>query len=372
MHIERSIFMMLLLASIVGMNGTALGVAGSKEILVDFEYSSLKEVIVGVPFTIYPDLEVAKWAQEAIKVLPEKEAKKMRDRSGKDSISIGKFDQMEKENKELIAILEKHGVKVWRPEILTRERVVTNFGEEYVRFAGVSQQYTRDPILVIGNNVIENTMGSLYRRSDILGLKRLFMERVAGSNARWVSMPTIDYSLMIREGQFDKTGFPVLEGGDVIVLGKKILVGTSLNRATGSSELGYLWLKSYLEPQGYDVERVRLTEDILHLDVALSVPRPGLIVLCPDVFVDGIPSYFNGWKRIEVSKEEARYLATNGLPIDKDHYILGYNDYFDGMRVKKAMEAYGITVYRIYFAAHNEDGGSIRCSTHPLVRRLGK
>ena len=40
---------------------------GSKEIFVDFEYGSLKEVIVGVPFAIYPDLEVARWAQEAIR-----------------------------------------------------------------------------------------------------------------------------------------------------------------------------------------------------------------------------------------------------------------------------------------------------------------
>jgi hypothetical protein len=27
-------------------------------------------------------------------------------------------------------------------------------------------------------------------------------------------------------------------------------------------------------------------------------------------------------------------------------------------------------VYPIYFRRHNKDGGSIRCSTHPLVREL--
>jgi len=104
----------------------------------------------------------------------------------------------------------------------------------------------------------------------------------------------------------------------------------------------------------------------------LSVPRPGVIIVCPEVLVDGIPSYFDGWKRIEVTRKETRYLATNGLPIDKDHYILGYNDHFDGKRVKEALETIGIKVYLIYFAAHNEDGGSIRCSTHPLVRKLSK
>jgi len=340
------------------------------DIGVDFEYGDLKEIVVGVPFSLYADLKVAKWAQEAIKILPESEAQKVRERSGKDSIEIGKFAVMEKENDELISLFKKHGVIVWRPEILSRERAIANFGEEYVRLSGISQQYTRDPFLVIGNNVIENAMGSLYRRCDILGLRRLFLERVMGSNARWVSMPVIDYSLMIKGGEFDKTVFPVLEGGDVMVLGKKILVGTSLNRSTGSSELGYLWLQSYLQPQGYDVEQVRLTEDILHLDVALSVPRNGVIVVCPEVFVDGIPSYFDGWKRIEVQRDETRHLAANGLPIDKRHYIMGVNDHFDGRAVKRQLEDCGITVYPINFGFHNEDGGSIRCSANAFVRIL--
>jgi len=342
----------------------------TEEIFVDYEYGNLKEVIVGVPFMIYPDLTVAKWVAETAKILPEGEVVKALERSGKDSISLGKYDLMEKENEALISILRNHGVQVRRPEVLSRERAAANFGEAYVRLAGVSQQYTRDPILVIGNNVIENSMGSLYRRCDILGLRRLFLERVAGSNARWVAMPGVDYSLMLQDGRFDKTGFPVLEGGDVIVLGRKILVGTSLNRSTGSSELGYLWIRSYLEPQGYDVEQVRLAEDILHLDVALSIPRPGLIVICPEVFVDGVPSYFDGWKRIEVSRDETRYLAANGLPIDKNHYIMGFNDHFDGQRIKEGLEADGIKVYRIFFGSHTEDGGSIRCSTHPLIRRM--
>ena len=342
------------------------------DIFVDYEYGDLKEIVVGVPFLIYPDLSVARWLADSLKVLPESEAQKVRERSGKDAVQIGKYDIMEEENKQLIAVLEKHGVKVWRPELLSRERVAANFGEEYVRFAGACQQYVRDPIAVIGDHVIENAMGSLYRRADILGFRKLFLERVLGSGGRWVSMPGLDYSLMVRDGMFDKTGFPVLEGGDVVVLGRKVLVGTSENRATGSSELGYLWLESYLAPFGYDVERVRLTEDILHLDIVLSVPRPGLFIECPGAFVDGIPSFFDGWERIELAKEEVRYLAANGLPIDKSHYIMGYNDYFDGEKLAAALEGYGVTVYRIPFGHHTEDGGSIRCSTHPLVRRMSE
>ncbi|MBF0508896.1 MAG: hypothetical protein HQK57_08230 [Deltaproteobacteria bacterium] len=73
-----------------------------------------------------------------------------------------------------------------------------------------------------------------------------------------------------------------------------------------------------------------------------------------------------------MTREETRYLATNGLPIDQNNYILGYNDHFDGKKVKAGLEAAGIHVYSIYFGRHNEDGGSIRCSTHPLVRRLSR
>ena len=68
-------------------------------------------------------------------------------------------------------------------------------------------------------------MGSLPRRADILGLCGLLLDRVLDSNATWVSMPVADYAVMLGDGNYDKTIFPVLEGGDVIVLGKKILVG---------------------------------------------------------------------------------------------------------------------------------------------------
>ncbi len=346
------------------------GVTNPARIEVDFEYGDLEEVVVGVPFIVYPDLAVASWAREAMKVVPEAEAARAMAFSGKDSIEVGVFDAMERENEGLISELTRRGIRVHRPERLTRERVVVSFGEDYVRLAGISQQFTRDPVIVVGENVIECTMGSLYRRADILGLVRPLLARLTGSNARWVSMPSIDLSLMIRGGDFDKTGFPVLEGGDVLVLGRKILVGTSANPTTGSSELGWRWLRDYLGPQGYDVERVPLPADILHLDVALSVPRPGVVVTCPEVFEGGLPTCFDGWKRIEVSREETRLLATNGLPLDAAHYLLGTNDRFDGSRVAGPLRALGIEVTLLPFGVHTAHGGSIRCSTMPLRRRL--
>ena len=164
---------------------------------------------------------------------------------------------------------------------------------------------------------------------------------------------------MIEKGGFDKTGFPVLEGGDVIVLGRRSLSAHPVTGPTGSSELRVPLAEILLEPFGYDVGHVP-PEDFLHLDVALSVPRPGLVIVCPDAFCGGIPSCFDGWKRIIVTRDDAR-TCVNGLPIDQDHYILGYNDHFTGMDLTKALEAEDITVYRIRLGTTNEDGRSIRC-----------
>jgi N-dimethylarginine dimethylaminohydrolase len=342
------------------------------EIYVDYEYGDLREVIVGVPFMVYPDLDVADWVQEALKVLPESERKKIIERSGKTSIEIGKYDAMEKENQKLIAIFQKHGIKVWRPEVLSRERLVINLGENIVRYCGVAFQYARDPIAVIGDNVIELTLASLNRIADLLAYRQLFMDRVFGSNAKWFAMPKVDYNTMFEGGRYDKNKFPVLEGGDIHVFGKKILVGTSSNATVGSNELGYRWLKSMLEPQGYEVERVPIKEAFQHLDIVLSAVRPGLAIVCRDAFFEGIPSYFDDWTLIDVSKDDAQRMATNGMPIDPTHYIMSYNEHYDGKRVQEELEAEGISVYRIFFGNHNEDGGSIRCSTHPLLRRLSK
>ena len=342
----------------------------TSEIYVDYEYGHLKEVIVGVPLFVYPDLDMDGWAQEALRVLPESEQKKIFERAGKTSLEIGKYDATEKENQALIALFHRHSIRVWRPEIFSMERLVSAVGGTALRRYGASFQYARDPMAVIGNNVIELTPASLPRVADILAYRKLFMHRVFGSDATWIAMPKADYSAMWRNGRYDKNAFPTLEGGDIHVLGKKILVGTSLNSAVGSNSLGCTWLASVLAPQGFDVERVPIREKFLHLDVVLSVVRPGLAIVCRDAFVNGIPSYFDGWKLIDVSGDDAQRLATNGMPIDPDHYVMGYNEHYDGKRIQEELEAEGIEVYRLFFGNHNEDGGSIRCSTHPLLRRF--
>ncbi|MFN8469320.1 MAG: hypothetical protein U0X20_27435 [Caldilineaceae bacterium] len=85
------------------------GTGSVPEIFVDYEYGDLKEVVVGIPYGFYPELNAAPWLQEGIKVLPESEAAKIRARSGQDTISLGKYDAMEQENLALIDLLSNMG-----------------------------------------------------------------------------------------------------------------------------------------------------------------------------------------------------------------------------------------------------------------------
>jgi N-dimethylarginine dimethylaminohydrolase len=347
-----------------------MGRTSKSDVFVDFEYGKLQEVLLGWPLLVYPDIKEAPWLEEALKVLPDEEAQKFRERSGKTSSDFSKFAEMEKENQELIKILKKFGVKIHRPQEFTASQLIINFGEKSIKSFGATQQYARDPIAVIGNNVIELAVGTPFRRADSLGWRKLFIDRLIGSNANWFQMPMQDWSSKIKKGLFNKNSAPVIEGGDVFVLGKKIFVGTTENPVVGSSRLGYEWLTSILQPQGYDVERIIIKENFLHLDVALSIPKPGVAIICPDAFSSEVPAYFENWRIIKVGVSDAQHLACNGMPIDTKNYILPVTKYSKYEYIQHALEEEEITVYPIEFSNHTEDGGAIRCSTHPLVRKL--
>jgi len=348
---------------------------GVSPIGVDYEYGRLREVIVGLPLMYYPDTSidwVRRAVDEAAKVLPEREAAKLYEYSGKSSEEIGTAEVLEQENRELISIFERFDVAVRRPEHLSREQIARGMGgHELLRMLGAQFIFARDPILVVGDAVIELMVSQGIRISDSLAYRSLLRDRLAGSNARWFAMPRVDYGAMFDTvGAYDKANFMILEGGDILIAGLDVLVGVTRNPVMGSSTSGVDWLQSVLAPQGYRVTEIPLVEQIMHLDTALSLVKPGLAIVCSDAFTAGLPAFLRGWTLIEVSLEEAALLAANGLPIDPLNYVLGYNDDYDAGRVEDSLGRNGVNVHRVFFGAHNELGGSIRCATHPLRRSM--
>lgn len=342
--------------------------ASEPEVFVDYEYGNLKEVIVGLPYGMSPSLS-APWFENAMKVLPADEAEYARKTAGMlwtDMIDpkTGKSEteMLEDENLALINILQSLGVKVLRPKEITVDFIKKNYGSD-VLINGFSQDFPRDNIAVIGNNLIELNLRTPLRKVDISGFKELLIDKCTKGNVKWFSMP---HTELLAQPDPET---PLLEGGDVIVLGKTILVGNTQNPSVGSNEAGYKWFKSILEG-AYNVVRVPLITSVLHLDCVLSVPRQGLAIVCEEAFVEGLPDHIKGWDLIKVSMQDVQRLAVNGIPVDASNYIISFNKHNDNKQLQSELEKRNIKVHRVFFGTHNGQGGSLRCATQPLIRKV--
>ena len=109
---------------------------------------------------------------------------------------------------------------------------------------------------------------------------------------------------------------------------------------------------------------------MLHLDCVLSVPRNGLAIVCEEAFVDGLPEHIKSWDLIRVDIESVRRLAVNGIPVDSKNYLMSFNDHNDNRYLQSELEKRDIKVHRVFFGTHNGQGGSLRCATQPLVRKI--
>ncbi|MBO9731443.1 MAG: hypothetical protein J7623_22575 [Chitinophaga sp.] len=261
--------------------------------------------------------------------------------------------QWEKERASLQAVLEKYGVKVYRPRKLTLAEKAAAGNDGYSNF------FVRDPFFTVGPCVIEGSMRFLHRRNEVLPVRDIMLAQVYPADCVYAAVPRP--AIAAPDDSTLGPG-PFLEGGDVLVLGKKVFVGSS---GLASNPLGAQWLRKFLQPLHYDVEIVKLDPGILHLDCALGLIREGLMVICEDAFVDGIPAALKDWKRINIPMEEATTLGTNGLPISAQVYIT--DPAFS--HIGEQVAAHGVKVEYIDFRISRSFGGSFRCSTQPLLRK---
>ena len=358
--------LLLVLAGGMVLGGCGSAPEADSPVYVDSEYGALREVIVGLPHGRSPDPD-APWLQETLKILPPDEAEYTRATAGMSWEKMihplkkkSETELLEEENRELIKVLEKLGVKVVRPARLTEEFIVRNYGRE-VLANGYSQDFPRDNMIVIGTQAIEFNLRTMLRRADISGFQEILSAKFKQGNMRWFAMP---HSAPLAVPSPDD---PALEGGDLVIIGRTILIGNTLNQAVGSNRAGCEWLQRMLGGE-FAVVRVPLVEQILHLDCVLSIPRRGLAIVCEEAFVEGIPSCIRGWDLIKVPLADASRLAVNGLPVDEKNYVMSYNDHVKNDYIRGELEKRGISVHPVYFGTHNGQGGSIRCATQPLKR----
>ena len=266
---------------------------------------------------------------------------------------ISLFMKCEREN--LKSLLESYGVEVLMPRKLNEhEKETALLPNGLTGGEGMTNFFSRDPILVVGNHIIELNMKDNYRRCEVFAMREILTAENAKGNCSYLSMPRINV--------FDETVTPFLEGGDILLLGKTVYVGVS-DHAT--NEYGYQWLKSYLSSFGYKVRAVRVQNQYFHLDCVMSFVKEGLMIVCEEYLPDGIPEEFSSWDKIYVPARDADRLAVNGLPLNEEVYLtdVAFRD-----TLGKELEGKGIRTEYLDFKFTRMHKGAFRCSVNPLLR----
>lgn len=249
----------------------------------------------------------------------------------------------------LARVLAHLGVKVHRPRRL---------GAVQLRYRGYLQQgamflFPRDPLLVIGRNVIETALRLPMRAKERFALRPVVIDRLQHSGINYLSMPPAE------------PGYPpdgiYLEGGDVLLDGREVYVGVS---GRASNPAGVAWLRRFLGPD-YRVHLVELVAEVVHLDLVMALVRPGLGVLYRPGLAGELPEPLREWEWLELRDEEARALAANLLVLDRRRVILEASQ----QRLAGELRRRGVKVVELPFQAVAHWGGGLRCAHQPLLRR---
>ncbi len=320
---------------------------------VDYEWGKLEEVIIGSPKmltvpgncpTVKFGFDYQKGNQDWIEQYGGEELEK---------VDPYFYKKVVAQSENLVRILKERGIKVHRhdPDILTPEEL--NFMSDLEK--GHDFLFPRDPVIVIGDRIIETALKLPMRTCEKFIVRRIFNKILLHNPAaEYVSVPSVSPSFPIEGGIY-------LEGGDVMLNGKEIYVGHSGN---ASSPAGIGWLRRYLGGE-YTVHQIEI-ENFQHLDCVLSLVRPGLGIRCPDAFKEELPASLKDWDFIEVPLSDAKNLACNVFVLDTETVIIDQR--FDYL--KEELEKRGVEVITTPMDAITQLGGGFRCSHHPIRRVL--
>ncbi|MFI8280907.1 dimethylarginine dimethylaminohydrolase family protein [Streptomyces sp. NPDC085929] len=246
--------------------------------------------------------------------------------------------------------------------MVRRGRPWTSEEQQYVAYLAIGgfPVFMRDPILVVGKHVIELAVKTPFRRKEVFSVRELLERCVAQDpQARYVSMPP---PLPAEPTRMSDGPGPFLEGGDIFVMGKDVLVG---NSGMASDRAGIEWLQRYLGPDGYRVHEVPLTENWLHLDCIFAVVRRGLCICDTSGLKHGLPSVLKDWDVIPATSEEAHALGCNTMCLE-ENVVLVAEEHTRLIKELEIRQANVVSGFRMDIAS--QWGGGIRCASHPLLR----
>ena len=304
-------------------------------VCISNEYGGLRDAVVGIGSGMY-NADIS-WNDDL------------------DGIVASEF--LEKENDSLVSILERADVKVQRPKRLSKQDIEEMYGNGAADY-GFNQAFPRDNIAIVANDLIEFELNDRSRKTDIAGLYEILQEKSKDSNICWYSTPHCRL-------KSTPENYPALNGRDFIFLNERMLFGLSDEYPIGTNSEGFRWMRNTFA--FHDVMAIKLKNGLRYLGQAISVPRPGLAIVCMDG-IEALPSFMKEWDIIEISLDEAKAFAADGLALNEKEYIIGVSEESDNARVIMELEKRGIMVYQLPFSAHMSLGGSVRSAVLPLRR----
>ena len=306
-------------------------------VCISNEYGGLKDAVVGIGSGMYNG--TVSWNDDL------------------DGIVASEY--LEKENDALISVLEGSGVKVERPRCLSKQDIEEMYGKGAADY-GYNQAFPRDNIAIVANDLIEFELKDSSRKTDIAGLYEILQERSQDSNICWYSTP----HCRLRS---TPDNYPALNGRDFIFLNERMLFGLSNEYSIGTNSEGFRWMRNTFA--FHDVMAVFLKNGLKYLGQAISVPRPGLAIVCTEG-IEAIPSFMKDWDIIEISLDEAKAFAADGISLNEREYIIGVSEDSDNSRIVDELEKRDIKVHKVPFSAHMSLGGSVRSAVLPLRREV--
>jgi glycine amidinotransferase len=326
--------------------------ANRLSIHVESEWAELKECVYGSP-----DAWVLPVFHSDVKLRAQGEFGEFwMKHQGKDvkEVAPDLFAEFSGQIQGAIDLLDELGVRVQVAGPISSANRKFPRGEEH----GVVTAWIRDPFVTIANNVIELAPRSLFHRRQRFAIREILAETME-RGARYFAQPDSGADDE-REGK----GWGYLEGGDVFVLGRRILVGHS---GGCSNPEGARWLQHALGSE-YSVEIVTIDPMFPHLDCVMMTPREGVVFASLDALPKGLPGFMSDWDVVEVPKALAKaHMGCNNLVLNDRTVVVPSEEPLNV--IADALSARNFEVIRIPYRVPCMVGGSFRCAHQPFVRR---
>jgi len=333
------------------------------------EWDQLEEVVVGNPLRArYPTPDLSTQLTE----FPDRSL---------DEMPQGPFPQQiieetEEDLSAFVAVLEKLGITVKRPETWPHE---ARFSTIHWESEGYYNYCPRDILLVIGDQIIETPNVIRSRAQETFSYRTMMVDYLK-SGARWYSAP----KPMLLDSLFDvdlnkptpRNDEPAFDAANVLRLGLDLIYLVS---GTGN-DLGGQWLQTILG----ETFRVHFLKDVYygsHIDSTFVALRPGLMLCNPGRLNDDtLPEILKQWEVIysppmeTTGRYDADYLSRsigsnwidmNVLSINPNLVVVDQGQ----TGLIKLLEKQGLDVIPLKLRHSKMLGGGFHCITLDIRRR---